>query len=120
MRILVVEDDLDLQRLYAKILQYGGYEVAVLGRGDDVLTTLQENLPDVLVLDVLLPGVDGREILTYIRNQPQGQAVKIVALSGDPRALDYPEMKLADEIIMKPLGMDELLELIAGLVTSAI
>lgn len=113
MKIVIAEDDRDLQRLYQKILQYGGHQAIVVGHGTRVLAAVKEHQPHVVILDMLLPGIKGNELLREVHSyrSRRGLRMKLIALTGDPRLLEYPEALLADKMLLKPLGMEQLLEI---------
>ncbi|HEV3397517.1 MAG TPA: response regulator transcription factor [Xanthobacteraceae bacterium] len=107
-RILLVDDEVPIQRAVAPLLRSRGYEVEVAGTGADALKLASLHPPDLIVLDLGLPDLEGTEVCRRIR---AGSAVPIVVLSargseGDKvAALDLG----ADDYVTKPFGMDELL-----------
>ncbi len=107
-RILLVDDDVSIQRAVAPLLRSRGYEVEVAGTGGDALTTAAAHAPDLIVLDLGLPDLEGTEVCRRIRT---GSAVPIVVLSargseGDKvAALDLG----ADDYVTKPFSPEELL-----------
>ena len=70
-RILVVEDEAALTTLLQYNLDAEGYEVETVGRGDDAETMLRERLPDLVVLDWMLPGLPGIELCRRLRARPE-------------------------------------------------
>jgi two-component system KDP operon response regulator KdpE len=107
-RILLVDDDVSIQRAVAPLLRSRGYEVEVAGTGRDALTTAAAHTPDLIVLDLGLPDLEGTEVCRRIRI---GSAVPIVVLSargseGDKiAALDLG----ADDYVTKPFSPEEFL-----------
>jgi two-component system KDP operon response regulator KdpE len=107
-RILLVDDDVSIQRAVAPLLRSRGYEVEVAGTGRDALTTAAAHAPDLIVLDLGLPDLEGTEVCRRIRTE---SAVPIVVLSargseGDKvAALDLG----ADDYVTKPFSPEELL-----------
>ncbi len=79
-KILLVEDDPFLIDIYSTKLKEAGFEVEVVQDGQDVLTRLGEKKPDLLVLDIVLPHLDGWEILSSIKNG-NAKDLKVVVLS---------------------------------------
>ena len=67
--VLVVEDDQDLAEMLGIVLNGAGIEVDLVSRGDEVLDVFKTNQPDVVLLDVMLPGLDGVEICKAIREE---------------------------------------------------
>jgi two-component system KDP operon response regulator KdpE len=107
-RILLVDDELSIQRSVAPLLQSRGYQVDVAGTGAAALTMAAGRPPDLIVLDLGLPDLDGTEVCRRIRME---SAVPILVLSArgseadKVRALDLG----ADDFVTKPFGAEELL-----------
>src|SRR3954469_5521026 len=80
-RVLVVEDDPDIAQLVAHYLEKSGFSVDLLANGRDALTSLSAHPPDVLVLDLLLPHVDGLEICRVVRSNGATAALPIIMLT---------------------------------------
>src|SRR5215212_490476 len=109
MRLLVVEDDLKLQRVLARGLSLEGYEVDVAGTGDAALAAATAEHYDVIVLDVMLPGIDGFEVCRTLRGRGRSMPVlMLTALTGvDDRIRGLDEG--ADDYLVKPFDFGELL-----------
>ena len=108
-RVLVVDDEPPIRRFLRTSLSSQGYQVIEAEDGSSARAMLRQNVADVLVLDLGLPGLDGFEIIKQLRDS--GSALPIIVLSsrtdeaGKVRALDLG----ADDYVTKPFGMDELL-----------
>jgi len=108
--ILVVEDEDALSTLLQYNLDKEGYEVAVAADGEEALTLVSERLPDIIVLDWMLPKVSGIEVCRRLRQRPESRNVPIIMLtargeeSDRIRGLDTG----ADDYIVKPFAMSEL------------
>ena len=87
-KILVIEDDPGSRRLTEFTLKREGYEVITAGNGLEGLNKINRDQPDLVVLDVMLPGIDGYEIARRIRSQPETEKLLILMLSGKVRAED--------------------------------
>jgi two-component system KDP operon response regulator KdpE len=107
-RILLVDDEVSIQRAVAPLLRSRGYEVDVAGTGTDALKSASERPPDLIVLDLGLPDVEGTEVCRRIRVD---SAVPIVVLSARGREADkVAALDLgADDYVSKPFGPEELL-----------
>ncbi len=109
-RILVVEDEDSLATLLQYNLEKEGYAVAVAGDGEEALLQVQERLPDLIVLDWMLPNVSGIEVCRRIRQRSDSRNVPIIMLtargeeSDRIRGLDTG----ADDYVVKPFAMSEL------------
>ncbi len=79
--ILLVEDDRFLVDIYRKKLESAGFKTKVAENGEEALEFLKEETPDVLLLDIVLPGVFGWEILKEIKKEPKFKTLKIIILS---------------------------------------
>src|SRR6516162_7152257 len=89
-RILVVEDEEALTTLLRYNLEAEGYEVETVARGDDADTRLKERLPDLIVLDWMLPGLSGIELCRRLRARPETKQLPIIMLTrslSSPRAV---------------------------------
>ncbi len=110
-RILVVEDDKDLAELIAYNLKKEGYGVDVALKGTEAIKYLEKQTPDLLLLDVMLPDLDGFRIAQYVRNTYDYKDLPIVFIT----AKDMEQDKLrgfslgADDYITKPFSIRELL-----------
>jgi two-component system KDP operon response regulator KdpE len=107
-RILLVDDEISIQRAVAPLLRSRGYEVDVVGTGADALKSASERPPDLVVLDLGLPDVEGTEVCRRIR---EDSAVPIVVLSARGSEADkVAALDLgADDYVTKPFGPEELL-----------
>ncbi|MFN3870188.1 MAG: response regulator transcription factor [Aquificaceae bacterium] len=110
-RILVVEDDKDLAELIAYNLKKEGYHADIALKGTDAIKYLEHQVPDLVLLDVMLPDLDGYKIAQYIKNTYEHKELPIVFIT----AKDMEQDKLkgfslgADDYITKPFSMRELL-----------
>ncbi len=107
-RVLVVDDDETIRRTLRINLRARGYEVEVVGSGRDALSTLEDAPPDLVILDLGLPDVDGVEVLRRLRRTSR---VPVVVLSARHQSDDKVEAldEGADDYVTKPFGMDELM-----------
>jgi two-component system OmpR family response regulator len=109
MRLLLVEDDVKLARGLVRGLQREGYRVDVAHTGDDALRQAFEHRYDGVVLDIMLPGIDGFSVCRELRRREQWQPVLMLTARGDVsdriRGLDAG----ADDYLVKPFDFGELL-----------
>lgn len=80
-KILLVEDDSFLLDIYSTKLRDAGFEVDTAMDGEDCLKMLKENIPDLLLLDIVLPSIDGWELLAKIKKNKKTKDLKVVILS---------------------------------------
>jgi two-component system phosphate regulon response regulator PhoB len=109
-RILIVDDDPDIQRLVRYNLTHAGFEVVAAETGRKALDSVQERPPDLIVLDLMLPDLDGNEVCRILRRQDNSRRIPILMLTarGDEidRVLGF-ELG-ADDYVMKPFSPREL------------
>ena len=107
-RILVVDDDETIRRTLRINLQARGYEVEEVATGRDALSTLEDAPPDLIILDLGLPDLDGVEVLRRLRRTLR---TPVVVLSARQQSDDKVEAldQGADDYVTKPFGMDELM-----------
>ncbi|MBN1936979.1 MAG: response regulator [Anaerolineae bacterium] len=109
-RILVVEDDFDISNLLRIFFDSQGYEVAVAPKGNDALEMCRRNLPNIVVLDIQLPDIDGYEVCRRLRGNLRTSHIPILFLTQrDERSDKIAGLELgADDYITKPFDIEEL------------
>lgn len=109
-RILVVEDDVDISKMLRIYFDSQGYEVLVATRGNDALDICRTKLPNVIVLDINLPDIDGYEVCRILRSNTRTSYVPIIFLTQrDERSDKIAGLELgADDYITKPFDIEEL------------
>lgn len=112
--ILVIEDEIDLREIISRSLRREGYEVLSSDRGDDGLLLAREQQPDLIVLDLMLPGLNGTEVCRSLRRDSQVPILMVTALGGESDRVAGLEIG-ADDYLAKPFGMRELLARIRAL-----
>ncbi len=116
-KILIVEDDRALSDVLAYNLRQAGYEVDSAEDGRKGLTQAQLNLPDVVVLDLMLPGMDGLEVCRRLRSHPSTREILVLMLTARTEEADQLTgfSAGADDYVTKPYSMRLLLERIRAL-----
>jgi len=112
--ILVVEDDEALRFAIRRQLEREGYGVITAARGDDGLKLARERQPDLIVLDVMLPGLDGMQLCRLLRRDQQTPIIMLTALGGESDRVAGLDVG-ADDYLAKPFSMRELLARIRAL-----
>ncbi len=102
MRLILVEDDQQLAEVTAEYLTRFGYEVGIEHRGDTAPARILAENPDIVILDLLLPGLDGLEVCRQIRPHFSGQIIMLTAMSDDVDQVLGLELG-ADDYIAKPV-----------------
>ncbi|PJF35336.1 MAG: DNA-binding response regulator [Candidatus Thermofonsia Clade 1 bacterium] len=110
-KILIVEDDATLAETLADNLEEEGYEVFSTRDGENALTLIRSKLPDLIVLDVMLPHLDGLSVCRIIRKDPAALHIPIIMLTARGTEVDkiVGLESGADDYIVKPFGMGEFL-----------
>jgi two-component system, OmpR family, alkaline phosphatase synthesis response regulator PhoP len=114
-RILVVEDNPDLAFGLRNNLEIEGYEVAVAEDGPSGLTRARESTPDLVILDLMLPGMDGYRVLRALRAEGFERPVLILTARGEEADKVIGFRNGADDYVTKPFGVLELLARIEAL-----
>lgn len=115
-KILVVEDNAVNLELFMDLIRMGGHDCIHSTKGEDVLDIVKREKPDLLLLDIQLPGIDGMEVGKILRSDEETKYLKVIALTAYAMKGDK-EMFLEkgfDGYIPKPVKMKEFLEAIEG------
>lgn len=111
-KALVVDDDQDLVDLLQDVLESDGrFEVRVANNGFDAGMMVKEYRPDVIILDVMLPDINGKEVCQRVRSDTSMDDVKIICISGMVEAHKIDDLRAAgaNDFIQKPFEMESLL-----------
>jgi PleD family two-component response regulator len=109
-RLLIVEDDFDISNMLKIYFTGQDYEVDIAPRGSDALQKTRQNLPNLIVLDIMLPDIDGYEVCRTLRTQTRTRHIPIIFLTQkDERSDKLQGLELgADDYITKPFDIEEL------------
>ena len=119
--ILLVEDELDLQELLRHHLVRDGYDVVTCDRGEHAIHLVDQRQPKLVLLDLMLPGIDGLEVCRRLRNHPNNRHTPIIMLTAKGEEVDVVsglEMG-ADDYITKPFATRVLLARVRALIRRA-
>ncbi len=105
-RLLLVDDDLLLRTMAAKTLRHAGFEVSDAASGEDALAQFEQHSHDLILLDVMMPGIDGYEVCQRVRAMAHGARVPILMLTGlnDTESIERAYRDGATEFITKPIN----------------
>lgn len=109
--ILVVEDDSDILQLLSYNLQASGFEVFTAGDGYDALNSAKSQLPDLIILDLMIPGMDGFEVCKELKRSSDTQRIPVIMLTAKGEEIDrIVGLELgADDYVVKPFSPRELI-----------
>ncbi len=116
-RVLIVDDEPNIVISIDFLMRQAGYQVQVAHTGEEALTLIQQAPPDVIILDIMLPGMDGFEVCRWVREHPEWDDVKIVMLTAKGRDAEKAKgMALgADAYITKPFSTKHLVDVVKNL-----
>ena len=113
--MLVVDDNRDAAEMVATVLEMEGHESKAVNDGMQALACVDEYEPEVIVLDIGLPGIDGYEVARRLRRLPKTRDALLIALTGYGQSADQQHARDAgfDHHLVKPTDMDAVVRLIA-------
>ncbi|EHQ26262.1 response regulator transcription factor [Mucilaginibacter paludis] len=113
-RILVLDDDLAILSAIRDILEYNGYEVNTFSRGDEIFENIRRYHPDLILLDVMLANLDGREICQNIKQKQEQEGagkIPVILISATHNLGDCLHLKNGpDDFLEKPFDISSLLD----------
>ncbi len=111
--ILIVEDDMDIQELLREFLKEAGYEVASANDGIEAMELFAKNKYDLILLDIMLPKIDGFGVCELIRKQSKVPIIMLTALGGEEEQIRGLDLQV-DDYITKPFSVPILIRKIAA------
>lgn len=111
-RILIVDDEPNIRDLLTTSLRFAGFAVRAVGNGAQTISAVLEEEPDLIILDVMLPDINGKEVCHRVRADAAMEDVRIICISGMIEDDKIQELKLAgaDDFIHKPFEVEALIE----------
>ena len=117
-KIFVVDDDPEISSLVQYTLESMGYEVKVCDNGREVIDTLHSYKPDLLLLDVMLPGIDGYSLASQITEDAETKELPIIVLSAlEPSRTMFQKFPQVVAYLTKPFNTDDLMEAVKNALT---
>ncbi len=108
--IFIVEDEKDIRELVAFTLRYAGHSVRQFANAEEVVTVLPDEIPDLFILDVRMPGVSGYELCESLKHNPDTRAIPVIFLSAKGQSEEITRGLAAGAIdyILKPFAPEQL------------
>jgi two-component system, OmpR family, alkaline phosphatase synthesis response regulator PhoP len=116
--ILVVDDDTNIQELISVNLLAAGYRIMNATNGKEAMETIKNGIPDLIILDIMMPEIDGWELCKWVRDDPLLENIKILMLTAKGTEKDKligREIFRANDYMTKPFDIDQLTETVARL-----
>lgn len=120
-KILAVDDDQDDLKMITMILEPEGYEVVTAENGNEALRKVESENPDLILLDVMMPELDGFAACAKLKSSPESQGIPVILLTGVAKYITKSKYPLngvlraqAEEYLEKPLDPEELLKVVAA------
>ena len=109
--VLIAEDDPHIQLMIQRKLELAGYKTRVTANGNEAVKMALEDIPSILLLDIMLPGCSGLEVCQTVKQQlgPTAPPIIIVSAKGDPADVKAGEDAGANDYVIKPFSPGELL-----------
>lgn len=111
-KILIVDDDLDVAEVIQIILEDADYITEIVTQGKEAYQRVKKYKPDLILLDILLSGGDGRTICRKLKDQTSTKNIPVIMVSAHPLVVNTIKKYDADDFLAKPFHMDKLLEMV--------
>jgi CheY-like chemotaxis protein len=113
-KILIVDDNEFIVEVMTYILSNNGYEVVALYDGEDVINQIKTGNPDLVILDMMLPGADGRDICKAIKNNIETKNLPVILCTGSSNLnLNMNQQGSPNDVLCKPFDIDSLVYMVA-------
>lgn len=114
---LIIEDNLEIADIYAITIEFSGYDVEIIPDGRVALTRLEAITPDLIILDMNLPGVSGHYIYKHLRSDARFDQTRIIISTANSLVAGMlgQELDPSDYILLKPVGPNDLAALVESL-----
>ncbi|MHC4943912.1 MAG: response regulator, partial [Planctomycetota bacterium] len=121
-KILVIDDEPDVIQYMSLFLYDEGFEVISAADGPQGLAKASEESPDLITLDITMPGMSGIEVLTTLRRDPKLCDIPVIVITGVAgikKLMDYREVRPPEKFMQKPIDRIQLVKMIEELIDSA-
>jgi DNA-binding response OmpR family regulator len=116
-KILIVDDEPNIVVPLRFLMEQNGYQTLVAQSGEETLETISKEQPDLVLLDITLPGIDGFEVCEIVRLKPEWRHIRIIFLTAKGRDVDIAKGMVlgADEYITKPFSNQQITDAVTRL-----
>ena len=115
-KVLIVDDSEAFRRLNAEILKLDGHQVLMARNGRETLDLVRSERPDILLLDIMMPGLDGFDVCRELKSDPVTRGTKVVMVTALSESARFRALQAgADEFVTKPLTSREMRDLVRTL-----
>ncbi len=108
-KILIVDDDTTIREMLDTVLTDEGYATIQAGNGRDGVDMAQRLHPELILMDIMMPVVDGATAIGQLRENPSTRSIRVIAMSAGSTLLQRVDQLKADGVLAKPFDLDELL-----------
>jgi len=111
-KIFIIEDELDFLSTLRERLEFEGFVVATAVDGEEALKKIPEEKPDLILLDIMLPEMNGYQVCRELKSNPETEAIPVVVVTAKSQESDrfWAKETGADDYVTKPFEMEELLQ----------
>lgn len=109
-RILIIDDDQAVLEALEEVLKYSGYDVKTIVHTEDIFKVIKRYGPELILIDYILPGINGGEICDQIKTNPPTSHIPVIIISGHSKVLKSLGDYGSDVIMEKPFDLNELLD----------
>lgn len=117
-KLLIVDDSTDLLEAMEIILAQNGYIIKTLSSGNNIYQEIDDFNPDILIIDIYLAGIDGRDVCRNLRKVVANKYLCIIIFSASTKALENYRSFGADDYLEKPFGINNLIEKIESVLST--
>jgi two-component system chemotaxis response regulator CheY len=110
--VLVVDDDTDIRESISHLLEFEGYKIAMASNGVEGFAQLKEKRPSLILLDLMMPVMDGWQFKTQLDSNPEFNGIPIVVVSADGNIREKSESIGVSEFLTKPIEIEHLLKIV--------
>lgn len=107
-KVLVVDDNEDLRTIFGRVFDKHHFDVYAAADGYIAIDYMKETHPDVVILDINMPGISGFDVLNFIRGDEHLKNAKVIVVTGNTMAPNDPQAEMADLLLLKPVDIAEL------------